>query len=137
VRDEVGERYDDHEDVESSRRREKSKGGGQREAKDDEEGREDEGRPNEGEERRTAATIANVNGQYTTTEAGDLPPESPPFPHHPALPPPSPIHPERPDDVDTDEVEQNARTKTCRRRARPRRRDEEVGGRAYTSRRTT
>ncbi|KIJ09087.1 hypothetical protein PAXINDRAFT_17816, partial [Paxillus involutus ATCC 200175] len=57
ARDEVGERYDDQEtsnrvDEERSRRGE---------AKDDEEDREDEGRPNEGEERRTAATIANVN----------------------------------------------------------------------------
>ncbi|KIJ05132.1 hypothetical protein PAXINDRAFT_21586 [Paxillus involutus ATCC 200175] len=112
ARDEVGERYDDQEtsnrvDEERSRRGE---------AKDDEEDREDEGRPNEGEERRTAATIANVNGQYTTTEAWDLPPESPPFPHHPApqpppsspLSPPSPIPPTSPpyperrgDDVDT------------------------------------
>ncbi|KIJ04850.1 hypothetical protein PAXINDRAFT_21861, partial [Paxillus involutus ATCC 200175] len=56
---------------------------------------------NEEEEGRTAAMNANANGQYTSNEAGDLPPEPPPFPHHPALPPPSPIHPERPDDVDT------------------------------------
>ncbi|KIJ07342.1 hypothetical protein PAXINDRAFT_19455, partial [Paxillus involutus ATCC 200175] len=96
--DEVGECEDNTETshgVDESRSR-------RGEAKDDEEDREDEGRPNEGEERRTAATIANVNGQYTTTEAGDLPPESPPFPHHPSpIPPTSPIHPERPDDVDT------------------------------------
>ncbi|KIJ16561.1 hypothetical protein PAXINDRAFT_11011 [Paxillus involutus ATCC 200175] len=85
------------------------------EAKEDEEGQQNRERGRTTEERRMAATIANVNGQYTTTEAGDLPPEPPPFPHHPALPPPPPIHPERQHDVNT--------VKSNRTAARPRRRN--------------
>ncbi|KAF8838885.1 hypothetical protein BDN67DRAFT_1060573 [Paxillus ammoniavirescens] len=64
--------------------------------------REVEGTMDEGEERRMAAMNANANGQYTSNEAGDLPPEPPPFPHHPAPPPlspppapPPPHYPER------------------------------------------
>ncbi|KAF8838957.1 hypothetical protein BDN67DRAFT_1012671 [Paxillus ammoniavirescens] len=81
------------------------------EARDDEDGqetREVEGMTDEGEEQQTAAMNANANGQYTSNEAGDLPPEPPPFPHHPAPPPlspppapPSPSHPERHHDLDT------------------------------------
>ncbi|KAF8837634.1 hypothetical protein BDN67DRAFT_1013711 [Paxillus ammoniavirescens] len=44
------------------------------------------------------ATNANKHGQYTSQDEGDLPPEPPPFPRHPAHPPPSPTHPKRLDD---------------------------------------
>ncbi|KAF8832994.1 hypothetical protein BDN67DRAFT_1018085 [Paxillus ammoniavirescens] len=50
----------------------------------------------------------NANGQYTSNEAGDLPPEPLPFLHHPAPPPlspppapPSPSHPKRHHTIDT------------------------------------
>ncbi|KAF8839059.1 hypothetical protein BDN67DRAFT_1012597 [Paxillus ammoniavirescens] len=90
--------------------RQSRRGKARDEARDDEDGqetREVEGTTDEGEEQQTAAMNANTNGQYTSNEAGDLPPEPPPFSHHPAPPPlspppapPSPSHPERHHDLD-------------------------------------
>ncbi|KIJ13592.1 hypothetical protein PAXINDRAFT_13553 [Paxillus involutus ATCC 200175] len=87
--DKVGERYNNTKTSGRVEERQSRREEARDEARDDKEGRE-----------------------YTTTEARDLPPESPPFPHHPALPPPSPIHPKRPDDVDT--------VRTCKMAARRR-----------------
>ncbi|KIJ10121.1 hypothetical protein PAXINDRAFT_16827 [Paxillus involutus ATCC 200175] len=78
------------------RRREKARD----EARDDKEGRKVEERRIKEEGGRTAATNVNANGQYSSNDEGDLPPEPPPS-HYP-VPTPSSSPPERRDgDVDT------------------------------------
>ncbi|KAF8835097.1 hypothetical protein BDN67DRAFT_1015855, partial [Paxillus ammoniavirescens] len=102
--DKVGEGNDGQKTSNGVEERQSQREKARDEARDDEDGqetREVEGMMDEGEEQRTAAMNTNANGQYTSNEAGDLPPEPPPFPHHPAPPPlspppapPSPSHPE-------------------------------------------
>ncbi|KAF8838501.1 hypothetical protein BDN67DRAFT_1013030 [Paxillus ammoniavirescens] len=82
-----------------------------KEARDDEVGQDVDKTLNKEEEGQwrdrvqLTAMNANENGQYPSQDKGDLPPEPPPFPHHPALPPPLPIHPERLDNIDTARTE--------------------------------